>query len=64
MTEMAMPKLIIGGRCDEAEVWWQRVGGDGGEWSGTIAATNHALCAKVLNRKTKGSNLIETLLSM
>jgi hypothetical protein len=54
MTEMAMPKLIIGGGGDEAEVGWRLASKDGVEWTRTIAASDHAPCAKVLKRKTKG----------
>jgi hypothetical protein len=52
MTETVMPKLIIGGGCDEAEVW-RLAGGDGVEWTETIVASDHAPCAKVLKRETK-----------
>jgi hypothetical protein len=54
MTKTTMPKLIICGGGDEAKVGWRLAGGDGVEWTGTIAASDHAPCAKVLKRKTKG----------
>jgi hypothetical protein len=53
MTETTMPKLIIGGGGEEVEVGWRLAGGDGVEWTRTIAASDHAPCAKVLKRKTK-----------
>jgi hypothetical protein len=53
MTEMTMPKLIIGGGGDDAEMGYRLAGGDGVEWTGTIAASDHAPCAKVRKRKTK-----------
>jgi hypothetical protein len=53
MTETTMPKLIIGGGGEEAEVGWRLAGRDGVEWTGTIAACDHVPCAKVLKRKTK-----------